>query len=611
MLRPRSRQVSEAPGGAALQPARRLSHRRRIGQAGKIPLRIALCFFAVALPACTAEQSPATHVQSEISTLRAAPRDAVEAQRFMVAAANPLAAEAGRAMLRAGGSAVDAAIAVQMVLNVVEPQSSGIGGGGFLLHYAASSGEIAAYDGREVAPAAAKPDRFLGADGQPIAFVAAARSGLSVGVPGVLRMLDRVHRDHGRLPWARLFEPAIEIAEKGFAVSPRLHASLKADSTLRSMSAGLYFYEPDGQPKAVGTILRNPALAATFRAIARDGAEAFYRGPIAADIVRAVGDAPRASGGMTLPDIAGYEAKKRPALCAPYRAWRICGMPPPSSGGAAVLQILGILEGFELSRLSPESAESVHLVAEASRLAFADRNAFLADPDFVAIPLERLLDPTYLGMRARLISRDRDMGTARPGLASDRADQANDATHSTTHLSVVDAAGNVVAFTSSIEHMFGSGLMVRGFLLNNQLTDFSFEPSRGGRPIANRVEGGKRPRSSMSPIIVFDQARRPILAIGSAGGAYIIATVTKTLLENLDWKRDIQSAIEAPSFANRNGATELESGTALEALRLPLEVMGHTVLLTPIPSGLHGIAIVGRRLFGGVDPRREGVALGE
>lgn len=529
----------------------------------------------------------------------------------MVAAANPHAVEAGVAILRAGGSAADAAIAVQMVLNLVEPQASGIGGGGFLIHYAAATGEIAAFDGREVAPASAKGDRFLGADGKPIAFEAAVRSGLSVGVPGVLRMLERVHKEHGRLPWARLFEPAIAIAEKGFAVSPRLHASLKADPTLRAMAAGSYFYAPDGQPRAIGETLRNPELAATFRTIAREGADALYRGTLAADIVDAVAKAPRAPGGMSLADLAGYEAKKRSAVCAPYRAWRVCGMPPPSSGGPTVLQILALLEGFDLGHMAPESLESVHLVAEASRLAFADRNAFIADPDFVAVPLDRLLERTYLRDRARLISPERDMGTAKPGLPLDRAEQPNDTTHSTSHISIVDGAGNVVAFTSSIEHMFGSGLMVHGFLLNNQLTDFSFVPSKDGRPIANRVEGGKRPRSSMAPTIVFDSARRPILAIGSAGGASIIATVTKALIETLDGKRDVQAAIDAPNFANRNGPTELESGTALDALRTPLEAMGHAVVLTEIPSGLHGIAIDGRTLRGGADPRREGVALGE
>jgi len=536
--------------------------------------------------------------------------------RQMVAAANPLAAEAGLAMLRAGGSAVDAAIAAQMVLNLVEPQSSGIGGGGFLLHFAAEDGAIDAYDGRETAPAAATPDMFLDPKGEPMEFDDAVVGGLSVGVPGVLRLLELAHREHGRLPWARLFEPAIDLAKRGFEVSARLAKLIAEDEFLRTYpAAAAYFYDADGAARPAGAVLRNPDFAATLRAVAAGGADAFYRGPIARDIVAAVRGAPGNPGRLAESDLNEYRAKAREALCRPYRIWRVCGMPPPSSGGVATLQILGLLEGFDLAALDPASPEAVHLIAEASRLAFADRNRYLADDDFVAVPVGELLSAAYLRRRAETISPARSLGVAEPGRFGDNLARATPPAAperpSTSHVSVVDGAGNAVSFTSSIEGAFGSRLMVRGFLLNNQLTDFAFRPERNAVPVANRVEPGKRPRSSMAPTLVLHGNGGLRLAVGSPGGASIIGYVVKALVAVLDWQLDPQAAVALPNFVNRNGATVLEADTALAAIAPALKALGHEVELREMTSGLIAVAATPAGLVGGADPRREGVALGE
>ncbi len=541
------------------------------------------------------------------------PALAARAERQMVAAANPLAAQAGLDMLRAGGSAVDAAIAAQMVLNLVEPQSSGIGGGAFLLHYDGASGKLGAYDGRETAPAAATPALFLRPDGTPMAFWEAVVGGRAVGVPGLLRMLELAHRDHGRLPWDRLFEPAIALAEAGFPVSPRLHALVSRDKYLKVFSATAgYFHDQDGVPRALGSRLKNPDLARTLRRIASGGTAAFYTGPVAAEIVAAVTGAPRNPGALTTADLAGYQAKRRKALCAPYRAWRICGMPPPTSGGVAVLQILGILAHFELGAMAPNAPEAVHLIAEASRLAFADRQQFLADADFVPVPVGRLLDRAYLKRRAGFISPTASLGKAEPGLpAQNGAMPVQHEPPSTSHLVVVDRFGNAVSMTSSIESAFGSRLLAGGFLLNNQLTDFSFRPVAKGRAVANRVEAGKRPRSSMSPTLVLDREGRLVMALGSPGGSRIIGYVVKALVASLDWGLDMPAAIALPHTVNRNGATDLEQGTAVAELADKLEALGHQVRVRSLTSGLHGIRVTGRGLIGGADPRREGVALGD
>jgi gamma-glutamyltranspeptidase/glutathione hydrolase len=533
----------------------------------------------------------------------------------MIAAANPHAARAGQDILAAGGSAIDAAIAAQMVLGLVEPQSSGIGGGGFLLHYNAVTRAIESFDGRETAPAAATGDLFRKADGALMSWPEAATGGLSVGVPGLLRMLELAHRKHGRLPWARLFEPAIKLAEAGFTVSPRLAESIAGNGDLADFPAARAYFFADGAPLSAGVLLRNPEYAATLRTVAAGGADAFYHGEIAADIAAAVGAAARNPGALTAADLADYEARQRPPVCAAYRQYAVCGMGPPSSGGLTVLQILGLIERFDIAGPGANSLAATHLIAEASRLAFADRDLFMADSDFVPVPVAGLLDRAYLAERAALIHLDKSMGKAPAGAppGSNRrayAMQARDHGASTSHLSVVDAAGNAVSFTTSIERAFGSRLMVRGFLLNNQLTDFSFAAERNGEPVANRVEAGKRPRSSMAPTLVFGPDDELLLAIGSPGGSRIIGYVALALVGALDWQLDPQAAVALGHLINRNGTTELEAGSALEALAPELEALGHEVKIRPLNSGLHAIRVTADGLAGGADPRREGVALG-
>ena len=556
------------------------------------------------------------------------------ARHDMVAAANPLAVDAGVTILERGGSAVDAAIAVQMVLTLVEPQSSGIGGGAFLLHFDPATKALRAYDGRETAPAAATPDMFLDAQGRPRALLDAIDGGLSVGTPGVLKMLANVHAQHGALRWAALFGPAIDLAERGFPISPRLHAVIAsaAPRLCRQPAAAAYFLEAGTcEPKREGALLRNPALAATLRAIAAGGPRAFYEGEIARAIVDAVRSHPTNPGRLTLDDLARYEPASHDPLCGSYRGFRICGMPPPSSGGLAVLQTLGMLEGHDLASLGPSSPDAVHVMAEAYRLAYADRAKYVGDPAFVSVPVRGMLDAAYLRQRASLIRMDRSMGVPLAGTPAGAVVRGLDRSlslPSTSHLCVVDRKGRVVNMTTTIENGFGSLQLVKGFLLNNQLTDFSLAPADAeGRPVANRVEPGKRPRSSMAPTVVFDAAGNVEAVVGSPGGSQIIQYVTKTIVGLIDWKLDVQAAIALPNFgAQATATTTLEKGMSMEAIGAALAARGHVVDYAELTSGLQGIVFNGVRpdgrrgafardpskgaWAGGADPRREGTARG-
>jgi len=546
------------------------------------------------------------------------------AKRHMVAAANPLAVEAGLDVLRQGGSAVDAVIATQMILTLVEPQSSGIGGGAFLLHYTPGKNAghkkavIDAYDGRETAPESADENLFTDAQGKTIPWRQRMAGGKGVGVPGLLRMLEMSHKRHGKLPWARLFDRAIDMADRGFAVSPRLHLMITRDRHLKNFPiARRFFFTQDGEALPVGTLLKNPELAETLRQVATQGANAFYTGPIARDIATAVSKTHHLPAKMTAADIALYQAKKRRILCHPYRQWRVCGMPPPTSGGIAIAQILTMLEPYDLSRIPPSSAQAVHLVAEASKLAFADRNQYVGDPDFVKVPVAGLLDRHYLKSRAAMISADKAMGKAAPGIPPQLVqrdsvpDDGDNRPISTSHISVVDAEGNAVSMTTTVGTAFGSRIMVRGFMLNDELTDFASAPRINGRPKVNRVEPRKRPRSSMSPTIVTDKNGKLVMAVGSPGGSSIIGYVAKALIAGLDWKMTMQDAIALPNFLNKNRKTELEEGTTLEALAPALERLGHQIHIRPKTSGLHGIRVRPGGYEGGADPRREGVARGD
>jgi gamma-glutamyltranspeptidase / glutathione hydrolase len=543
-------------------------------------------------------------------------REAVRTNKYVVVAANPLASAAGRDVLRRGGSAIDAAIAVQMVLTLVEPQSSGIGGGAFLVYYDAKTKKLVTYDGRETAPAAARPDRFLDANGKPLQFYDAVVGGKSVGVPGVLRMLELAHKKYGKLPWSQLFQRAIQLSEQGFPLSPRLYTLLSKDQYLsRNEPAKSYFYQPDGTPKPIGTKLVNQPLAEVLRQIAKGGANAFYQGNIAKDVVATVRQA-AVPGDLTTTDLVQYQAKLREPVCGTYRVYKVCGMGPPSSGGLTVLQILGILQQFNLAALKPASLEAVHLFSEAGRLAYADRNLYIADTDFVPVPVKELINPKYLKLRAAIINRERSMGQAQPGnpLLQPVNRLGNNQSKdfpSTSHVSIVDAAGNAVSMTTSIEDAFGSRLMVRGFLLNNQLTDFSFSPTSEGKPVANRIEAKKRPRSSMAPMMVFDRNGKLVMVIGSAGGAQIINYVAKAIVAHLDWGLDIQQALSLPNFGSRNGPTELEENTDVANLKPALEAKGHTVSIIQLTSGSTGIVLTNEGLVSGADPRREGVPLGD
>ncbi len=545
------------------------------------------------------------------------PKKAVHAKSFMISAANPHAARAGYDILKRGGSAIDAAIAASLVLGLVEAQSSGIGGGGYLLHWSARDRRVDSYDGRSRAPAAVKPDHFLEADGSPVSRRAAHFGGRTVGVPGVPRLLGLTHRRHGKLPWKDLFQPAIQLAEQGFAISPRMHKQIKRNrKLLREPTTRAYLLDDNGEAWPAGHLLVNRAYAATLRTLAAKGADAFYAGPIAHDIAKAVSNAVEHPAPMTIEDVQTYRANQNAPACVTYRRHRVCGGGPSTTGGITLGMTLALLEPFDLRSPGADSPDALHLFIEASRLAFADRTHYIADPAFVSVPVSGLLDRGYLARRAKRINPNQAMSRPGPGtppMKKAMRTAPDDAPEppSTSHLSVVDAAGNAVSFTTSIGRGFGSGIMVRGFLLNDDLVAFAFRPTKHGDPVANRPEGGKRPRSSMSPTLVFRPDGTLRLVVGSPGGIRIIGYVAKTVVAVLDWDMDIQSAIELPHFGSRTKRAELEKNTKAERFRDALEAKGHTVKIRHLTSGLHGIEVTKMGLVGGADPRREGVVMGD
>ena len=539
------------------------------------------------------------------------------AKRHMIAAANPHAAEAGLAMMRAGGSAVDAAIATQMVLGLVEPESSGIGGGAFMLVYDPRTKRTTSFDGREMAPASATPIMFLDANGQPRTKPDAIPGGLSVGIPGVVKMLALAHKKYGKLPWAKLLEPAIKLADDGFPVGPKLARTIKNFTRGANMpDLKAHFYHADGTPLAEGEIYKNAEYAATLRKIAAEGPDGFYKGEIAQAIVDKVQHAPRQTGGMTLADLANYQAKERAPVCGKYRKYRVCSMGPPSSGGIAVLQILGMLQRYTPQQLTPNTVSGAHLFAQASRLAYADRAMYLGDPAFVDVPIRGLTDQGYVQSRAALIDPAKDMGTATAGTPPQKhaelAPQVSPVLHGTSHMTIVDDSGEVIAMTTSVESVFGAEIMTRGFMLNNTLTDFSFQPVRDGKPVANAPAPGKLPLSAMSPTIVFDKKGNFLVSVGSPGGPAIIDYVSQILIGILDAKMSPKEAISMPHEINMNGNTLLERSPTSDQLAAQLTAMGHTVQVPQVEgSGLHSIQKVKGGYIGAADPRRDGIALGD
>jgi len=563
--------------------------------------------------------SPIVNAKREIREPEAATgfnqKKAVHTKKYMVVAANPYASQAGLAMLDKGGSAVDAAIAAQLVLSLVEPQSSGLGGGTFMLHWHKKEQRLTTFDGRETAPKLATSDLFLNENGEPLNWTKAVVGGRSVGVPGLLAALNKAHSKFGVLPWQTLFQPAIALAENGFIVSARLEKLLGMNFNpgIHLLPEIKQYFSPNGIGIKAGDTLKNPKLAKALRSIANDGIEVFYQGWIAKKIVEKVQNSPILPGLLSLEDMKKYQAIERPSVCGPYHQYKVCGMAPPSSGGISVIQILAQLQSFELTKYPPNALHAIHLFTQSSRLAFADRNKYVADSDFVSVPVQGLLSSEYIAKRAALINDKRDMGQASAGNPKKALVLANDNAierPSTTHLVVVDKQGNAISMTSSIENGFGSALMVQGFILNNQLTDFSLAPKRDGKWVANRVEPLKRPRSSMAPMMVFNEDNSLRLLVGAPGGSRIINYVAQTIIGVLDWQLNVQQAINLPKVTNRNYVTTLEQGTDIAKLKPALEARGHQVNVRPLNSGLHAIEVTGNGFVGGADPRREGLVLG-
>lgn len=543
-------------------------------------------------------------------------RTVVVARKQMVASANPHASKAGLDMLRAGGSAADALVAMQAMLTLVEPQSSGLGGSSYVVYFDAAKKSVATYDGRVAFPAAATEDWLRGSDGKYYKSDDLEAAGLAVGVPGTVRTLEAVHRRFGKLPWKTLFEPAIALAESGFEVSPRLHLSIRSDKHLKqSPSARAFYLDQAGKPLAVGTRLVNRPLAATLRRIAELGADGFYTGEIAEAVAAAVRTTGHLPAPMTAADLAAYRTVERPPVCEPYRTWKVCAMGPSSSGGT-VVQMLKLLERFDLASLGPNSPQAVHLMAEAGKLARADRAQYMADPDFVPDMTRALLDPAYVKSRSDLIDRERSLGKAASGKPTQKgawlwAPSEDRDIPSTTQLAAVDAEGNAFSMTTSVGGNFGARILVGGFMLNNQAGDATGVPRLRGVPRVNRPEAGKRVRSTMAPVLIFDREGKLAFALGSPGGGAIEDYVLKTILGVLDWNLDVQQAINLPNRGNRNGPTELEKGTPLAGIAPALKAMGHDIKIVPMTSGIQGIAVREGMLMGGADPRREGVALGD
>ncbi len=542
-------------------------------------------------------------------------KQAVTSKEFMIAAANPYASEAGFNILKKGGSAIDAAIAVQLVLTLVEPQSSGIGGGAFILHWDKKQKFLTTFDGRETAPKAATSELFLDGNGNAISWIKAVVGGRSVGVPGVLSALKKAHGQYGKLAWSELFVDAIALAEQGFIVSPRLEklVGMQFNPGISQLPEIKKYFFPNNIAIKAGDRLKNKKLAAVYRSLAKEGLKPFYHGWIAKKIIDAVQNSTIAPGKLTLQDLAHYKPKQRPAVCGAYRDYNVCGMAPPSSGGVAVIQLLGQLEPYNLAEKDVTSIDTVHLFTQSSRLAFADRNRYIADDDFVSVPVDGLISSKYLAERSKLINIHRDMGKAEAGHPQGALAQADDHAlelPSTSHISIVDKQGNAISMTTSVEMAFGSAVMVEGFILNNQLTDFSLAPKVNGKWVANRLEPLKRPRSSMAPTMVFNADNSLKLVVGSPGGSRIINYVAQAIIGVIDWELDPQSAINLPKVTNRNRVTTLEKGTNIALLKTALEAKGHKVIIRDLNSGIHAIEITDEGLIGGADPRREGKVLG-